>query len=156
MIPLYIDITTGEARVSLDGPLRQRLKFFLNDLTPLRVAFVQNGVNITDTLLESGDAQLKVGIRAKPGQGTILAEAVSYSIVSSEAQVILPMNEGAMTAYFDDENNVPLTQNEATLFLEIQVQNQAGTTRCTYYQEPCIVAREVIEAGESPPPPPPP
>ena len=143
MIPLYIDVTTGEGRTSLTGSIRQRLKFFLNDLTPLRISFIQNGVNVTTTILETGNAAIKVGIRSKPGQGVILAQQTVYAMVGNEASVILPMNGSPMTDFFADVNNVPLTQNEATMYLEVEVQNQAGTTRCTYYQAACIVGREV-------------
>ncbi len=142
-ITLYIDVNTGEARTSLSGPIRQRLKLFLNDKVPLRIAFVRDGVNITTTILESGNATMKVGIRAKPGQGSILSSVTSYTMDGSEAVAILPLDAAGILAHFADANLVPLTVNETTLMLEVEVANQAGTSRVTYYQKPCIVAREV-------------
>lgn len=138
---LYIDVATGEARVSLTGAVRQRIRFFLNDLVPIKIAFVRNGVIVNSTVLEGGNATMKVGIRAKPGQGSILAEATTYTYGASESDVILPLNASALTTYFT--NNVPASQDEAELFLEVQVTNQAGTTRATYYQARCLVCREV-------------
>lgn len=141
-IPIYIDVNSGEVRDSLNGPVRRRLKFYLNDLTPLNIAFIQNGAVITTSILEVGSV-MRVGIRAKPGQGGILAEVNTHTLSGQEARVVLPMNSSALTTYFANANYVPLTQNEATLVLEIEVTSSGGTTRCTYYQAPCIVAREV-------------
>ena len=140
-LPLYIDVTTGEARVSLTGPIRQRMKFFLNDLTALKIAFVQNGAVVSAAFLEAGSSTMKVGIRAKPGQGSILAEVTSYTYGSPESTVILPLDVTALSDYFDD--NIPADQKEAEFHLEVQVTNQAGSTRMTVYQSPCLIGREV-------------
>lgn len=138
---LYIDVATGEARVSLSGAVRQRIRLFLNDLVPIKIAFVRNGAIVTNTVLEGGNATMKVGIRAKPGQGSILAEATTYTYGATESDVILPLNGSPLTTYF--ASSVPAGQNEAELFLEVQVTNQAGTTRTTYYQARCLVCKEV-------------
>lgn len=140
-LPLYIDVTTGEARVSLAGPIRQRMKFFLNDLAPLAIAFVQNGAVITSTFLEAGSSTMKVGIRAKPGQGSILAEVTSYTYGTPESTVILPLDATALSDYFTA--NIPAGQKEAEFHLEVQVTNQSGSARMTVYQSPCLIGREV-------------
>lgn len=139
-VPLYIDVSTGEGRISLAGPIRQRMKFVVNDLVPLAIAFIQNGSVITGTILESGSATLKVGIRQKPGQGNILAVVSSYSIVGSEAQVILPLDDEELVAFMAA---LPSAQNESEFMLEVEVTNAAGTSRLTYYQSPCLISREV-------------
>lgn len=140
-LPLYIDVTTGEARVSLTGPIRQRMKFFLNDLTALKIAFVQNGAVVSAAFLEAGSSTMKVGIRAKPGQGSILAEATTYAYANPESDVILPLDATALTNYFSA--NIPADQKEAEFHLEVQVTNAAATTRMTVYQSPCLIGREV-------------
>jgi hypothetical protein len=139
-IPLYIDVDTGEGRTSLTGPIRQRRKFFVNDSVPLNIAFIQAGALITSALLQAGAATMKVGIRQKPGQGSILAVVTSYSLVAQEAQVVLPMNDSGLVAYMAA---LPPTQNEAEFMLEVEVATSGPTTRCTYFQSPCLIGREV-------------
>src|SRR5690606_12854760 len=117
------------------------LKFYLRDLVPLRVAFHRNGVLITDDVLESEAAGLKVGIRAKPGQGILLALATDYEITGDEAVMVLSLNTAELVAHF--ANAVPADKFEAELVLEVEVTSADDSERVTYYQAPVLLGREV-------------
>lgn len=149
--PLYIDVGTGQMRGSLNGPVNQRIRFFLRDLLPLRVAFIENGVNVTDAVLDTAQLQpalLKVGIRAKPGQGTVLALATVYTVVASEALLTLNLNTVDLIAYMA---TVPDSQNDAELVIEVEVTSANASAIVTYYQAACVVAREVNVSDDDPP-----
>lgn len=145
---LYIDVNTGEVRTALNGAVAKRLKLFLRDLTPLRIAFHQNGAIVTDAILESEAAGLKVGLRVKPGQGILMALATSYTIASEEAAVILSLNTTEITGYFDA---LPASQIEAEMTLEVEVTSSDDSERVTYFQAPILVGREVnMDADQTP------
>lgn len=145
---LYIDVNTGEVRTALNGAVAKRLKLYLRDLTPLKIAFHQNGTVITSTVLESEAAGLKVGLRVKPGQGLLMALATSYAIASEEAAVILSLNTTEITDYF---NALPASQFEAEMTLEVEVTSADDSERVTYFQAPILVGREVnMDADQTP------
>lgn len=146
---LYIDIDSGEARNALGGAIRGRMKLFQRDLVPFRIAFIQNGVNITSATLDAGAAALKLAIKARPGATQLLALGTIYSLVANEARVSLSLNTVEMADFFTSE--VPAENNETTCYLEVEVTNLGGTERVTYYQGACIVGREVNNSGENPP-----
>lgn len=150
--PLYIDVATGLVRASLTGPVASRIKFFLRDVIPLRVAFVENGVNVTSDVLETAElmpASLKIGIRAKPGEGSILALATIYTVVDGEARITLNLNTEDLVTYMTNE--VPASEREAELTLEIEVSSNTDSKIVTYYQAPCVIGKEVNVSDDDPP-----
>lgn len=148
--PLYIDVATGEARIALNGSVNQRLRLFLRDLVPLDIAFIKDGAIVTAAVLADnpGPTGLKVGIRARPGQGDILALATIYSVVGDVARIILNLNTVALLNYFA---GLPEDEPAHELFLEVEVANSGLTEIVTYYQAPCIIGREVNVSDDDPP-----
>lgn len=146
--PLYIDVATGEARIALNGSVNQRMRLFLRDLVPLDIAFIKEGVLTTSTILDGGTALLKVGLREKPGQGSILALATIYTLSGEVARTILNLNTVALVNYFAAQ---PADINDHELTLEVEVTKFDQTELTTYYQAKCIVAREVNVSDDDPP-----
>lgn len=148
---LYIDIETGEARTSLNGSVTQRLKLFLRDITPLRIAFYRGPTNVTADILDQEwvlPAILKVGIRARAGQGDILALAQIYEVVDGMAAITLNLNTVALVDFMDA---LPATQESAELVLEVEVSSNDSSTIVTYFQAPCIIGKEVNISDDDPP-----
>lgn len=137
---LYIDVDTGKVSRTVGGPPLTGLKMFLADVITVSLGFTRDGAAITSTVLASA-ATLKLGLRARPYAGDILALATSYSLAGETATLTLDLNTAELSTYFSDE--VEASTDSAVFVLEAEVTSADGSTRQTYAQLRCVVAREV-------------
>ena len=143
---LYIDVDTGKVSRTVGGAPLTGIKMFLADTITLHLGFVQDGVAITSTILANA-ATIKVGLRARPYAGDILALANTYTLAGEIATLTLDLNTLELTDYFDNE--VEASTDAAIFLLEAEVTAADESTRQTYAQLRCTVAREVNDDADS-------
>lgn len=144
---LYIDVDTGKVSRTVGGPSLTGLKLFLRDVLSLRLGFVQDGVAITSTVLADVPT-LKVGLRSRPGIGSLLALATSYTVSGQLALVTFSLNTAELVAVFAA---LETTTETAAFTFEVEVTSADEATRQTFCQLPAIVGREVNTTTDTAP-----
>lgn len=137
---LFVDIDTGELRRSLGGSLVQRLVLTVNDILPINVTYVQNGVAVTSTVL-AGSAAQYIGLISLNGEGVLLAQVKEHEVAEEVASSILNLDGEALTSFI--AANLGPDQWDTEAMFEIRVISEDSSRRHTYLQIRTTVRKDV-------------
>lgn len=139
---LFIDINTGAISRSLGGEPIPALRFYANDILPLKITLVDSGVAVTSEYLTPGRI-LEISLHGFPlGTAPLFSNSAS-ALVAEEIAISLDLTGTAITDHFDDR--VAANSVETDLFFEVQI-TEPGAYRQTFHQSRATVARDLNAA----------
>lgn len=138
---LFLDITTGEFRKTLNGARLPAVKFCAGDIVPMEITLVEGRTNVTAAALTGGGI-LRCSIKGFPLSAVSIANT-TLSLSTDKATGQFDLSGAEITNYLS--SNVPASSVIGECVLEVQI--EAGSSKETVSQARSLIARDLVTVG---------
>lgn len=137
---IYVDITTGEIRRTLNGLPVQQLHFHQNDILALQIVLVDGTDEVTAAQLAGGKT-LDVSLNYYPLPSNIIARGEAPTISGDLYTISLDLSASAIGTFLTDK--VPASSQSVPTVFEIQLRTVAGSLVETIHQSRALLFRDM-------------